>query len=65
MKKRITWPHEVIYGDDGHPATYKDLTVSYLVRGYLIVLMDVQVSEVKDSVVIHLEELMEAMDGRR
>ena len=47
VKKRITWPHEVIYGADGHPTTYKELTVSSFIKGYLIVLKDVQVSEVK------------------
>ena len=55
VKKRITWPHGVIYGADGHPATYKDLRVSFFMRGYLIVLKDVQVSEVKHSMVLHLE----------
>ena len=58
IKTRITWPNDVIYGADGHIATYKDLTVSSM-RGYLIVLKDVQVCEVTDSMVVHLEELME------
>ena len=62
VKKRITRPHTVIYGTDGHPATYKEFTVSSFVRGYLIVLKDVQVSEVKDRMVLHLEELMEDVD---
>ena len=37
VKKRITWPDKVIYGVDGQPATYKDLTVSSFIMGYLIV----------------------------
>ena len=57
IKKRITWPHEVIYGADSHPATYKKLTVSSFVTGYLIVLNEVQVSEIKDRMVLHLEEI--------
>ena len=59
VKKRITWPHGVIYGADGHPATYKDLRVSSFARGYLIVLNDVKVGEVKHCMVLHLEELIE------
>ena len=52
----------MIYRADGHPATYKELTVSSFVRRYLIVLKDDQVSEVKDHMVLYLEELMEDTD---
>ena len=62
VKKRITWPHKVIYGADGHRATYKEFTVSSFNRGNLILFKDVQVSEVKDCMVLHLEELMEGTD---
>ena len=63
ISKRITWPHEVIYGADGHPATtYKDLTVSSSFRGYIIVLKEVQISDSNDCMVPHLEDLMEDMD---
>ena len=62
VKKRFTWPHEEIYGSDGHPATYKDLTVSSFVMGYLMVLKDVQAGQVKDHMVLNLEELMEDRD---
>ena len=53
LRKESPGPDEVIYGADGHPATYQDLTVSSFVKCYLIVLKDVQVSEVKDSIVLH------------
>ena len=59
LKKRITWPHEVIYRADGHLATYKELTVSPFMRAYLMVLKEVKASQVKDRMVLHLEELME------
>ena len=62
MKKIITWPHEVIYGADGRTATYKELTVSSFVMGYLIVLKDVQAGKVKDHMVLCLDELMEDTD---
>ena len=52
----------MIYGADGYPATYKELTVSSFIRSYLIVLKEMQVSEVKDCMVQHLEELMEDTD---
>ena len=52
----------MIYGADGDPATYKEITVSSFIIGYLIVLKDVTVSEVKDRMVLHLEEYMEDMD---
>ena len=53
--KSFTWA-------DDRPATYKELTVSSSVRGYLMVLKDVQASQVKDRMVLHLEELMEDTD---
>ena len=46
-----------------HTHTYKELTVSSFVSGYLIVLKHVQVSEVKDRMILHLEELMEDTDS--
>ena len=41
---------------------YKDLSVSAFVRGYSIVLKSEQDSQVKEHMVLHLEELMEDMD---
>ena len=47
MKRQITWLHDVIYGEDGQPAAYKDLSVSAFVREYLIVLKSEQNSQIK------------------
>ena len=63
LKKMITWPHAVIYGMDGQPATYKDLTISSFVIGYHIVLKSVQDTKVKEQMVLHLEEVMVDIDG--
>ena len=38
----------MIYGADGHPATYKDLSVSAFARGYLRVLKSEQDSQLKE-----------------
>ena len=54
VKKRITRPHEVIYGVDGQHATYKDLTINAFVRGYLIVLKSVQDTPIKEQMVLYL-----------
>ena len=63
VKRWITWPLKVIYGVDGQPAaTYKDLSVSAFVRGYLILLTSKQDSQVKEHMVFHLEDLVEDID---
>ena len=58
----ITWPHEVIYRADGLPATYKDLTVSACVCGYLVLLKQEPLGQVREVMTTHLEELMEVVD---
>ena len=55
VRKRITCPHEVIYRGERQPATYKDLMVS----SFLVVLKGVQDTQVKEHIMVHLEELME------
>ena len=63
VKRRITWPHEVIYGAARQLAAYKDLSVSALFRGYLIVLKNEQDSQVKEHMVLHIEKLMKDTDA--
>ena len=58
-KKRIHWPHEGVYTDDGKPAVYGDLTLVTFFRGYLMVLSMETDTRIKAHVSQHLEDLME------
>ena len=49
----------MIYGADSLPATYKDLTVSAFVSGYLILLKQEPLGQVREVMTTHLKELME------
>ena len=62
FKKRINWPHDVLYSADGKPAVYSDLTVAAFVWGYLIVVNYEMANQIKAQMTQHLEELMENTD---
>ena len=52
----------MIYRADGLTATYKDLTVSAFVSGYLILLKHEPLGQVREVMTIHLKELMVDVD---
>ena len=62
VKKRINWPHEVLYSADGKPAVYDDLTMVAFVQGYFIVVNSEMDTQVKAQMSQHLKELMEDTD---
>ena len=55
--RRITWPHEGIYSEDGKPAAYDELSIPLFVQGYFIV-MKGEEEAIRARLAIHLEELM-------
>ena len=55
--KQITWPHELVYGADGKPAIYEELTLPLFISEYLSVL-DTLKSRGESMILKHLKELM-------
>ena len=52
----------MIYRADDRSITYKDLTISAFLSGYLILLKQERLGQVREVMTTHLEELMEDVD---
>ena len=55
--KKVTWPQEVVYSNQGKPAVYEELSFLF-VKGYRIT-MKGEEGATKDKMAMHLEELMQ------